>query len=127
MMWSSISYSPLVKIDLGPLSVSPHGIFTAVGFLVGSWLYLRDTRRRGIDDEAILTALTRGAVGAIVGARLVYVLNHIDRYGSPLDWLKIWEGGISLLGGLTGGMLAAWWTTRRRGLDFVALVDLATP
>ncbi|HXH59399.1 prolipoprotein diacylglyceryl transferase [Iamia sp.] len=127
MTWSAISYPPLVTIDVGPMTVSPHGIFTAVGFLVGSWFFLRDTRRRDIDDEVIISALTRAAVGAIVGARLVYVLNHIDRYGSPLDWVKIWEGGISLLGGLTGGVLTAWWIARRRGLDFVALVDLAAP
>lgn len=127
MTWSAISYPPLVTIDVGPLAISPHGIFTAVGFLIGSWFFLRDTRRRGIDDEVIISALTRAAVGAIVGARLVYVLNHLDRYGSPLDWVKIWEGGISLLGGLTGGVLVGWRIARRRRLDFVALMDLAAP
>ncbi|QYG94255.1 prolipoprotein diacylglyceryl transferase [Iamia sp. SCSIO 61187] len=126
-MLSAISYSPLVKIDLGPLSVSPHGIFTAVGFLVGAWFFLRDTRRRGIDDEPVIEVLMRAAIGAIVGARLVYVVNHLDRYASPVEWLKVWEGGISLLGGLTGGVLVGWWAGRRRGLDVVGLLDLACP
>ncbi|HXH58055.1 hypothetical protein [Iamia sp.] len=40
MIWSALSYPPLVTIDLGVLSVSPHGIFTAVGFLAGSCLGL---------------------------------------------------------------------------------------
>ena len=71
--------------------------------------------------------LTRAAVTAIVGARVVYVLNHLDQYGSVLEWFKVWEGGISLLGGLTGGVLAAWWSCRRDGLDFVGLADVAAP
>jgi phosphatidylglycerol:prolipoprotein diacylglycerol transferase len=127
MLWSAISYSPLVRVGIGPLSISPHGLFTAVGFAVGAWFFLRDTRRRGFDDDLIFSILTRAGVAAIIGARFVYVVNHIDSYDSPLDWFKVWEGGISLLGGLTGGVLAGWWTTRRRGVDFVALADLAAP
>lgn len=127
MVWSALTYEPLVRIGIGPLQVSPHGIFTAVGFLVGAWFFRRETRARDIADDVIISMLTRAAMAAIVGARLVYVLNHLDQYGSILDWFKVWEGGISLLGGLTGGVLAAWWSCRRDGLDFVGLGDLAAP
>lgn len=124
---SALTYEPIVRIGIGPLGVSPHGIFTAVGFLVGAWFFLREARGRGIEEEPIFSMLTRAAVAAIVGARVVYVLNHLDQYGSVLDWFKVWEGGISLLGGLTGGVLAAWWSCRRDGLDFVGLADVAAP
>lgn len=127
VLWSALTYDPLVKVGIGPLSVSPHGIFTVLGFMVGSWLFLRETRARGVEDDVIISVLTRAAVAAIVGARVVYVLNHLDRYGSPLEWFKVWEGGISLLGGLTGGVLAAWLSCRRAKLDFVGLADLAAP
>ena len=32
---AAISYDPLVRLHLGPLAISPHGIFTAIGFSVG--------------------------------------------------------------------------------------------
>ncbi len=127
MLWSVLTYEPIVRIGIGPLAVSPHGIFTAIGFLVGAWFFLRETRARDIDDELIISMLTRAGVAAIVGARIVYVLNHLDQYGSVLDWFKVWEGGISLLGGLIGGVLAAWWSCRRDRLDFVGLADPAAP
>lgn len=127
MLWSALTYEPLVRIGVGPLQVSPHGIFTALGFLVGARFFLRETRARDIDDDVVISMLTRAGIAAVMGARLVYVLNHLDRYGSVLDWFKVWEGGISLLGGLTGGVLAAWWSCRRDRLDFVGLTDLAAP
>ena len=124
---AAISYSPLVRIAIGPFAISPHGIFTAVGFLVGAKLLLGDTRRRSIPDDAIYAILTRAALGALVGARVVYVLNHLSNYESPLEWFKVWEGGISLLGGIAGAVLVATPEVRRRGLGFFPLMDLAAP
>ena len=126
-MLAAISYSPLVRISLGPLEISPHGIFTALGFLIGARLLLADTRRRGISDDVMYTILTRAGVGAIVGARLVYVLNHLSSYESPIEWFKVWEGGISLLGGIAGALVAAAPEVRRRGLGFFPIMDLAAP
>lgn len=126
-MLAAISYDPLVRINLGPLTISPHGIFTAVGFFVGAWLLLHDTRRRGIPDDDIYSILTRAGIGALVGARVVYVLNHLSSYESPLEWFKVWEGGISLLGGIAGALIAAAPEVRRRGLRFFPLMDLAAP
>lgn len=126
-MLAAISYEPLVRIHLGPLAVSPHGIFTAVGFLIGARLLLGDTRRRLISDEDMFAVLTRAAVGALVGARLVYVVNHWSAYDSPAEWFRVWEGGISLLGGIAGALVAAAPVVRSRGLGFYSLVDLAAP
>ena len=127
MMLASISYDPLVRIGIGPFALSPHGVFTAVGFLVGAKLLLGDTRRRGISDEDMYTILTRALFGAIVGARLVYVVNHLSAYDSPLEWFKVWEGGISLLGGIAGALVSAAPVTRGKGHGFFRLMDLAAP
>ena len=126
-MLAAISYDPLVRIHLGPLAISPHGIFTAVGFLVGARLLLRDTRRLGLPDEDILALLTRAGLGAIVGARLFYVLNHLESFDSPIEWLEVWEGGISLLGGIAGALILAAPEMRRRGLSFFSVMDAAAP
>lgn len=126
-MLAAISYEPLVRIHLGPLAVSPHGIFTAVGFLLGARLLLGDTRRRGIPDDDMYAILTRAAIGALVGARVVYVVNHWSSYESPLEWLRVWEGGISLLGGIAGALVAAGPVVRQRGMRFFPLMDLAAP
>ena len=37
-------------------------------------------------------------IGAIVGSRVAYVIAHLSEFSSPLEWLYVWKGGISLLG-----------------------------
>lgn len=124
---TAISYDPLVRIHLGPVAVSPHGIFTAVGFAAGAQLLLPEARRRGITDEVTRALLTRAAVGAIVGARSFYVINNFSQYGSPAEWVRIWEGGISLLGGIFGAVLACLPLWRRHRIGFFAIMDAAVP
>src|SRR3954463_2850326 len=98
-MLAAISYDPIVHIHLGPLSISPHGVGIAVGFLLGARLMLPEANRKGIRDEQVYSLPPRAAIGAIVGARLAYVVNHAGDYSSILDVFKVWQGGISLLGG----------------------------
>jgi phosphatidylglycerol:prolipoprotein diacylglycerol transferase len=124
---AAISYHPLVHVHLGPLSISPHGVGIAVGFLAGARLMLPATRRRGITDDDIYALLQRAAIGAILGARVAYVANHLGDYGSVLDILKVWQGGISLLGGFAGAILLALPEMRKRGLSFWTVMDAAAP
>src|SRR5207245_2827244 len=69
-MLAYLSYHPLVRVHLGPLSISPHGVGIAVGFLLGARLMLPAAAKRGISEEEVYGLLTRAAIGAIVGARL---------------------------------------------------------
>lgn len=127
-MIALIQFDPIVYLELGPLRVSPHGIATAVGFIAGARLLLPATRARRVDDELVYSMLYRAAIGALVGARLAYALNHISEYSDdPLSVLAIWEGGISLFGGIAGGVLAAVPVMRRHGLPFWSLMDAAAP
>ena len=126
-MLAFISYNPLVKIHLGPLAISPHGIGIAVGFLAGARLIRPDTRARGITDEQLYTLLTRAAIGAIIGARLAYVINHLGEYDNPLQWFEVWHGGISLLGGIFGAVLAAYPLMRRFRIPVRSIMDAAAP
>lgn len=126
-MLSAISYDPLVRIVLGPLSVSPHGIGTALGFAMGAWLMLPAMRRRGVDDELFSKIASRSIIGGILGARFFYVLNNLSSYDSVLEALKVWEGGISLLGGIFGAIVAAYPAVRGKGFRFLQVMDAAVP
>jgi len=124
----AISYDPIVRIHLGPLSISPHGIFIAVGFMVGAWFMLPQSRKRGMSDDVVYPLFTLAAIGSLVGARVAYVINHIGDYASsPLDILLVWEGGISLLGGFFGAVLFAVPRMRRERLSFWKVMDSAAP
>ena len=127
MTLALLRYTPIVEWHLGPLSISPHGLGTAIGFLAGARLLLVTSRRLGIADQLVYAALTRGAIGAVIGARLAYVANHFGSYDSPLEWFAIWNGGISLLGGIAGGLALGLPVIRRAGLPLWPVLDGVAP
>ncbi|MGH9224763.1 MAG: prolipoprotein diacylglyceryl transferase [Acidimicrobiales bacterium] len=126
-MLGAISYDPIVRVHLGPLSISPHGIGIAVGFLIGARFMLPRSRAKGIPDDLVYPLFTRAAIGAIIGARVAYVLNHFSEYESVLDVLQVWKGGISLIGGFFGAILLAMPKLRKSRLSLWKVMDAAAP
>ena len=127
-----LEWSILPRIELGPLAISPHGIGIAVGFLAGAQLMVRRSKRFGGPDESdIWNCLFYALVGSIVGARVGYVLGHFSEVTNGgddlLGVLKIWEGGISLIGGITGAVLFALPYMLRHKMGFWRTMDLAAP
>jgi len=127
MLFAFLRYDPLVRIHLGPLSISPHGLGIAVGFILAAYIFLRWCREAGLNDEQIYSLVNRAAVGSMIGARLAYVINHPGDFSSPLEIFAVWKGGISLLGGITGAVLAGLPKMRSEGLSFWKVMDMAVP
>lgn len=114
------------------LGVSPHGIGIAVGYLAGAQLMVRRARRLGGPaEDDIWNVLFYALIGAIVGARVGYVLGHFSEVTEGGDDIlgifKIWEGGISLIGGITGAVLFGLPYMFRRKMGFWRTMDLAAP
>jgi phosphatidylglycerol:prolipoprotein diacylglycerol transferase len=130
--WDPLSWDIMPRIDLGPLAISPHGIGIAIGFLAGAYLMVGRSRRFGGPDENdIWNTLFYALLGAIVGARVGYVIGHLsevtDGGDDILGIFKVWEGGISLLGGITGAVLAALPYMLKKKMGFWRTMDLAAP
>lgn len=120
----SLTWPPVQRV----LGISPHGIGSAGGFLAGAQLLLREVRRRaGLDEEVVVRALTWAAVGAIVGARLDYVVSHPDRWDPWWEVFLLWEGGLAMFGGFIGGVLAAVPVLRRNRVHLPRFLDAAAP
>src|SRR5256714_9915391 len=122
-----LRYDPLVRIHLGPLSISPHGMGIAIGFLLGSYFFLGWCRKAGLTDDQVYSLVNRAAIGSIIGARVAYVINHPGDFNSPLEIFAVWKGGISLLGGIGGAVLAGVPKMRSEGLSFWKVMDMAVP
>src|SRR5919197_6057222 len=126
---AAIGWKVVDKIDLGLLSVSPHGLGIAVGYVLGGMLMARRGPRYGVAREHVWNMLTRAVIGVIIGARLFYVVGHIGDYipDDPLGIFKIWQGGIVFYGGVFGGIVAAVPYMRKHGLNFWHVMDAAAP
>lgn len=120
-----IGWPVLDRIQLGPVAISPHGIGIAVGYLLGVWWMLREGPKRGMREDHIGTIVLWALIGAIVGARLFYVLGHLDEFDSVTDVLAVWRGGITLVGGILGAIILAYPFMRRLGYRFGQVMDSA--
>lgn len=87
----------------------------------------RYTRARGVPTDVLLDILTWVIVGSMAGTRLVWVIGNLDRMDSPAEVLMIWRGGMTLYGGILGGLIAGVIMLRSHGLPVLAMIDLATP
>ncbi len=123
---ASIGWEVLDRIRFGDFAISPHGIGIAAGYLAGSWWLMREGRRRGLSEDDIAAVLLRALIGAIFGARFFYVLAHFGEFDSFVDMLKIWEGGISLIGGIFGAIGFAYPYMRGHRMGFLRTMDGAS-
>lgn len=120
-----------IMIHLGPLALRWYGFLIALGVLFGALWGLRLAERRGLDPEKLLDSAVWLVVAGIVGARLVYVLTSPSAFfgpgGHPIDALKVWQGGISIHGGILGILVAMAVFSRVHHLNMWAYMDVLTP
>lgn len=126
-MLASISWKVVPELHVGPFMIHPHGLLIAVGFFAGARLMQRHTRPRGIPDEQLWRVLSWALAGGLVGMRVAWDVGHWREMHSALDWIAIWNGGMSLLGGLIGAVLVGAIVARREKLPVLPLLDMAAP
>jgi phosphatidylglycerol---prolipoprotein diacylglyceryl transferase len=118
-----------VLISVGPVAVRWYGLMYLVAF-AGAWFL---GRRRAAQAGSTWKAsdvddlIFFGAVGAIVGGRIGWVLLYGLEYevADLLRVFRIWEGGMSFHGGLTGAILAMVLFARRHGRSIADVFDFS--
>jgi phosphatidylglycerol---prolipoprotein diacylglyceryl transferase len=113
-----------VLFRIGSLEITSFGVMVALGALVGLWVFRRELSRAGLPDAA-LDAAVYGLVGGLLGAKLLYVFEHLDE-GSFLS-LFLDRGGMSWFGGFVGGLAAGYATIRVKRWPLMAVLAAATP
>jgi len=115
-------------LQLGPLHLRSYGVFMAIAFVVGTFLGLREARRLGLDEDKVVNVILVTLIASVFGARLLYVLEHLPEFRR--EWtsaLALWQGGLTLYGGIVAGTFAGLVAARRMGLPVWILADALTP
>ena len=117
-----------VAIDLGILQIRWYGLIIATGLLLGLFLALRESEKRGIAKDTFLDMILFAVPISIISARIYYVIFQWDYYSqNPGDIIKIWNGGIAIHGALIGAVLTAVVFAKVRKVSFWKLADIAAP
>ena len=113
-----------VLFRIGAFEVTSFGAMVALGALVGLWLLRIELRRGGLPENAGDAGIA-GMAGGLVGAKLLWVAEHLGE--EPFFDLLLSRAGLSWFGGLLGGILAGLWLLRRRRLPVLSVLAAATP
>lgn len=122
-----------ILFKLGPLTFHTYGLFIALAVIAGTQMAIYWAVRNGMAkpkaEEAIYSLAFASLIGAILGARLFYVVTEWQQFrSSPVDILKIWEGGLVYYGGLTGGLIGSWaWLRKHPEFSWRKLADWVSP
>ena len=93
------------------------------GVAVAAWF----GRKADFPEDTIYNVALALVIGGIIGARGLYVLEHLDAFrDEPGDIFRVNTGGISIYGALIGGTVGAWlYAYLRRMPDIPRAADIA--
>ena len=120
-----------IEINIDPeigkfagLTLTWHGVFTALGIAAGVFAAVTIGRRLGFTEDDIYSAALIAIPCGIVGARALFVIERWGDFSNDfVDIFRVNEGGISVYGAVLGGFLGGLvygWIRRlplRRALD----------
>ena len=123
-----ISYFPIEIIHLGPIPIRAWGLLVALGFLVGI-LFSRFLARKDKNlQEHIVNLGLWSLLGGIFGSRLLFILTDFKYFlNNPIEIFQIWNGGMSIVGGLILAILFNYLYIQKHKLNFWKLGDLIAP
>jgi phosphatidylglycerol---prolipoprotein diacylglyceryl transferase len=120
--------SPII-FEVGPITLSYHGLLIALGIAVGTWLTARELERRGYDGTLALGSLFFVVPLGVLGGRLYHVATEYHRYTrNPFPKvLETYDGGLGIYGALAGGFLGLLLFSWYRGINALTFADAAAP
>jgi phosphatidylglycerol---prolipoprotein diacylglyceryl transferase len=119
-----------VAFELGPVTIYWYGVFVAIGFMAAFWTASWLARREGLPPEIISSLAPWLIGGAIVGARLFYVITYwnTEFVGKPIwEIFMLRRAGLVFYGGFIGAAVASIFYARYRGVNVWKLADVAGP
>jgi phosphatidylglycerol:prolipoprotein diacylglycerol transferase len=106
-----------ILFQAGPFTLRTYGLMMAVSFLLGLFLARSFNRREGRSDEELMDLAMWIMLGAVVGARILYIVVEWPEFWGPeapaglagrlINLLAVWRGGLVYYGGLAGAFATA--------------------
>jgi phosphatidylglycerol:prolipoprotein diacylglycerol transferase len=117
-----------ILIQIGPLSIKTYGFFIAVGFLTGIALALAEAKRLNFDRQFILDLAFYIILAALIGSRAYYVFSNLSYFiQHPLDIFKVWQGGLTFIGGFICALATCIYMIQKRGMPLWETLDIFAP
>ncbi len=117
-----------ILVEIGSLKIRWYGVLIALAILIGTFLALKEIRKKDIDEDKFMNVLLVSIPIAFISARLYYVLFNWDYYSLNLSEIPaVWHGGLAIHGGIIGSFVSAWVMLRYYKISFWQVADAVSP
>ncbi len=105
------------------------GIYFAIAIIIGYVMARKKTQKNGYEPETIDSLLFYSILGALIGGRLFsFFFWGFDSFlENPLSFFAFWNGGISITGGIAGGVVTAIIFSHIKKIQFFNMYSLIAP
>ena len=113
--------------SLGGFDFHYYGLIMFVSIVVAIFVirYMSKKYYKTVDTEIIIDVLPIILIASILGARFYYVLLDLPYFMKyPDEILAIWNGGMSIHGGIIGGVLAGAIISKIKKINFLKYADV---
>ena len=102
-----------ILFQFGPITIYSFGAFMALAALSAAWVVSLELKRRGYNPELASTMVFAAAIGGLIGARLLFILEEWQNFlAAPLNYIFT-GAGFTWYGGLFGGVIAVSWVVKK--------------
>ncbi len=118
-----------IVFSIGPINITLLGVFSVLGILVALRVARAEARRKMLDEATFQNGILLVLVAGLVGSRLFYaaVFDPETFFAQPMRVFALHEGGLSIQGGLLGGVLAGLLYFRGDRGSFLRAGDAVVP
>src|ERR1044071_7684642 len=116
-----------ILFQFGPLTIYSFGAFMALAALSAAWVVHAELKRRGYNTELASTMVFAEAIGGLLGARLLFIIEEWNNFlAAPMNYI-LTGAGFTWYGGFLGGVIAVSWVIKKNKIPWLVGADIAAP
>lgn len=129
-----LSINP-IAFEIGKISVRWYGIILTFAMVIGLFILISMGKKKGISSDDSLELFLWLIPLAVIFSRVIYVLANNRAFGYlPIyNWndfiraIAIWDGGITIYGGVFGGIIGGLIWCKRKNVNVGMIFDICVP
>jgi len=117
-----------IALHLGILELRWYGILIAGAVLFSYVICLKLAAQKGLSSEKMESLIFFVVLGGLLGARAGFIVQNISEHTSdPSNMIAIYNGGLSIHGGLLGGIIAGLLAGKKMKIDLFKYMSIVAP
>jgi phosphatidylglycerol:prolipoprotein diacylglycerol transferase len=122
---------PVAFTLFGLFPIRWYGIIIVCGMIIALLLFIKLSKGIGLNDEDGITMFLICVPLGVLCARIGFVISHtgyyfpVDSFSDFVEIFAIWDGGVTILGAIPGGLFGVFLFARKKKVKFLDVVGSA--